>query len=151
MIKLDVIIEALEFDLPESNYFYSAVDDCVVMVSDEEFRYAENDTDLSRLREWQRENVEIAGKILDSDDFIPLPDKFELNEYGLMERFINGLEDEQVKDELWLAIEGRGAFRRFKDQVIYYGIDEKWYRFRDEAIKTFAKEWCESCNIKYEE
>jgi hypothetical protein len=121
------------------------------MVSDEEFRYAENDTDLSRLPEWQRENVEIAGKILDSGDFIPLPDKFELNEYGLMERFINGLEDGQVKDVLWLAIGGRGAFRRFKDQVIYYGIDGKWYRFRDEAIKTFATEWCGICNMKYEE
>jgi len=153
MIKLDDIIEALELDFNELNYFYDVANRCVVMITDEEFGYAEGEKALSNLPEWQRESVELAEKIMYSsiDEFIRLPDKHDLNEYRIMEHFIRTLELGQVRDELWNAIEGKGAFRRFKNQVIYYALDQEWYKYRDEAFMTFAKEWCESYNIVYEE
>jgi len=153
MIKLDDIIEALELDSNDSNYFYDVANSCVVMITDEEFGYAEDEKALSDLPEWQRESVELAEKIMYSstDDFIRLPNKHDLNEYRVMEHFIMSLELGQMRDELWNAIEGKGAFRRFKNQVNFHGLDREWYKYRDEAFMKFAKEWCKSCNIEYKE
>ena len=123
------------------------------MITDEEFGYAEDEKALSDLPEWQRESVEIAEKIMYSstDDFIRLPNKHDLNEYRIMVLFIMSLELGQMRDELWNAIKGKGAFRSFKNQVNYHGLDKEWYKYRDEAFMKFAKEWCESCNIEYKE
>jgi len=152
MLKLDDVIEALEIDFAESNNFYDVVNDCVVTVSDDDFRHAEDDdTDLSKMPEWQRADVELAGKILYSDKYIRLPGKVEFNEYRHMERFICLLDEGKAKEDLWQAIHGRGAFRRFKDKIDYYGIAGDWYKYRDEELVAFAKDWCESCDIKYEE
>lgn len=153
MIKLNAIVEALDFDSLESNYFYDVANNCVVMISEEEFGYADDEKDLLDLPQWQRENVELAEKIMYSSgtDFIRLPEKHEINEYRMMEHFIMTLELGKVRDDLWNAIEGRGAFRRFKDRVYYHGLDQEWYHYRDEAFKKFAREWCESNKIKYEE
>jgi hypothetical protein len=123
------------------------------MITEEKFGFAEDEKDLLELPEWQRESVELAEKIMYStaDDFIRLPEKHEINEYRIMEHFIMTLELGKVRDDLWNAIEGRGAFRRFKNQVAYHNIDQEWYNYRDEAFKKFAREWCDSCNIEYEE
>ncbi len=153
MIKLNDIVEALDFDSLESNYFYDVANSCVVMISEEEFGYAENEKDLSEIPEWQRESVKLTEKIRYSAiaNFIRLPEKHEINEYRMMEHFIMTLELGKVRDDLWSAIEGRGAFRRFKDRVYYHGLDQQWYNYRDEAFKKFAREWCESNKIIYEE
>jgi hypothetical protein len=52
--------------------------------------------------------------------------------------------------EIISAIRGRGAFRRFKDAICRYGIEDSWYQFRYEAFKKLAIEWCEHHNVLYE-
>ncbi|SEA94884.1 Uncharacterised protein family (UPF0158) [Oribacterium sp. KHPX15] len=49
------------------------------------------------------------------------------------------------------AIQGRGAFRRFKDTVYDLGIDQKWYDYQAKAYKRIATRWCEANDIEYEE
>jgi hypothetical protein len=48
-------------------------------------------------------------------------------------------------------IRGRGAFRRFKDQIQAYGMAEEWYRYRDTALREIAVAWCEEHGIPYNE
>ena len=123
------------------------------MVSDDEFRYAESEKDIVDLLDWQRESVEQAKLIMYStgNEYIRLPDKHEVNEYRMMEHFIMSLELGPIRDDLWNAIEGRGAFRRFKDRVYFHGLDQVWCKYRDKAFKTYVKEWCESNKIEFEE
>ncbi|WP_276662556.1 UPF0158 family protein [Syntrophomonas wolfei] len=52
-------------------------------------------------------------------------------------------------NELLYAIRGRGAFRRFKDKVQRLGIQQQWDKFREEAFKEIAIDWCEYNNIPY--
>jgi hypothetical protein len=48
------------------------------------------------------------------------------------------------------SLQGKGAFRRFKDNVILLGIEKDWYSFRDERYKQFAIEWCQENDILWE-
>ncbi|MBO0995967.1 hypothetical protein IPU53_23600 [Bacillus sp. SD088] len=59
------------------------------------------------------------------------------------------LPEGEVQDELEDAIRGRGAFRRFKDKIYYFGIEEQWFSYRDSEYKRMAVRWCEDHNIEY--
>ena len=117
---------------------------------------------------WIKKTMEIIaiinGEIYGADDvkdmdefdelygtrFIGLPNKYDINEYRMMEDFIEAL-PENIQGEFYIAINGRGAFRRFKDMAIYKGVEKQWYAFKDQALKKIAIEWCRENNIEYEE
>jgi uncharacterized protein UPF0158 len=63
-------------------------------------------------------------------------------QYRWMERFIPMVEDAELRAKLTVAIDGKGAFRRFKDVLMAYGPDrEKWFGFRSERLRTFMEAW----------
>lgn len=99
--------------------------------------------------DWQRETLPRVREVLESDDFVALPDKFEIHEYSIMERFCLSLSDEGLQDELLYVIRGSGAFRRFKDAIYRKEIQDDWYRFRDESIKDIAIDFLESEGIAF--
>lgn len=67
----------------------------------------------------------------------------------MMEDFCYEVKDQRNRETLLDKIRGRGAFRRFKDQVQYMGIEQEWYSFRDERHKRIAIAWCNHHNLKY--
>jgi hypothetical protein len=63
-------------------------------------------------------------------------------QYRWMERFIPLVEDLELRAKLAQAIDGKGAFRRFKDVLMSYSADrEKWFTFRSERLRTFMEAW----------
>lgn len=92
------------------------------------------------------EEIEYNG-----NNYISLPEKYEINEYSMMEDFIWNLTDKQKANQLIEAIQGKGAFSRFRQQIINLGVADAWYEYRDHAYKMIAKKWCQENNIKYEE
>jgi hypothetical protein len=63
-------------------------------------------------------------------------------QYRWMERFIPTVEDEVLKGKLNQAIDGKGAFRRFKDVLMSYAAErERWFSFRSERLRTFMEAW----------
>ena len=63
-------------------------------------------------------------------------------QYRWMERFIQMVEEPDLRDRLTAAIDGKGAFRRFKDVLMTYGPDrEKWFAFRSERLRVFMEAW----------
>lgn len=87
---------------------------------------------------------------LDEHGFIRLPRSFDIRNYDIMEDFVN-TQSGPVYDRLAKAIQGKGAFRRFKDTVYDLGIDQEWYDFEAEAYKRIAVRWCEENELEYEE
>lgn len=94
-------------------------------------------------------NEQLDENILYSDDIISLPNQFEINEYKIIKDFIVTIKNEQIKNQLSIVIQGSGAFRRFKDSCINFGIMEEWYKFKNDAYYDIAKEWCIWNNIKF--
>ena len=150
-VKLTDIIEGMDFQSDEQSAFLNLTTGEVVSVTDEELRAAENDEPLEDFPDWQHDAIRIAREIVETDHYLPLPDKFEINEYRIMERFCLSREDEDMRDDLCNAIRGRGAFRYFKDRIHAYGIVEEWYQYRDAALKEIARAWCEAHGIAYTE
>lgn len=63
-------------------------------------------------------------------------------QYRWMERFIPLVEDPELQEKLARAIDGKGAFRRFKDVLMAYGPDrERWFAFRSERLRIFMEAW----------
>ncbi len=134
-VKLNDIIEALNFVNDETRYFYSIKKEEILMVWD---GIVNGETDPDLIEEIE-DNFE---------DYITLPEKYEIDEYSMMEEFIDSLPEGCKQDELYDAIRGRGAFRRFKDEVYELGLEQKWYKYRDDAYEKLAIEWCEENGIE---
>src|SRR5262249_30285346 len=127
-VKLKDIIEGLDFQSDESFSYLHTTTGEVVSVTTEELRAAEEEAPLEDFPAWQHDTIRIAGEILETEHYLPLPDRFEIHEYSIMERFCLSVDDEDIRDDLCNAIRGRGAFRYFKDRIHAYGIAEEWYR-----------------------
>lgn len=65
--------------------------------------------------------------------------------YRDMELFIATLDDPDQLDRLGIAISGRGAFRRFKDQLSRWPeLLERWYAFSEDRQRGRARSWLAS-------
>ena len=60
----------------------------------------------------------------------------------MMEDFAEQYPDKKTEIALLNALHGRGAFRRFKDTLIYLGIREEWFTFRNREYREVAERWC---------
>ena len=70
-------------------------------------------------------------------------------QYRWMERFIPMVEDPDLRGKLTHAIDGKGAFRRFKDVLMSFAEDrEKWFTFRSERLRTFMEAWLSAHAIR---
>ena len=151
-VKLHDVIDGLESQSDESSSFLNRETGEVVLITDEELRAAEEDDPIEDFPEWQQDMVRIAREIIaETGDYIPLPTKFDINEYGIMERFRLSLDDPEISDVLYGSIKGSGAFRRFKDAIHEYGVADDWHSYRNDALKEIAIEWCQENDIEFED
>jgi predicted nucleotidyltransferase len=62
--------------------------------------------------------------------------------YGDLQDFIDCVHDPRARDLLDRAIQGRGAFRRFKDTLLDFPeLRQAWFRFHDVRMERRAIEW----------
>ena len=134
-IELDMLEAAMEDSDLSNRYYLNLVTGKVVFFSD----------DLGLTDEDER----LSEEIDESDDYVAV-DRISSHEaYQWMVDFVNEMvapTDENAAEKLSIALEGKGAFRRFKDTL--YRVDEKWqqawYQFRDKQLKAAVEEWLKS-------
>ncbi|HUA85878.1 MAG TPA: UPF0158 family protein [Bryobacteraceae bacterium] len=147
-IHLNDIIDALEMQFDESVSYLDLDAGQVVTVYEELLRKAEEPSDEEPdLPDWQKDEWAIAKRIVSTDRFTPLPTKFDVHEWGIMQEFSRAAESAGVRAELSRAIHGGGAFRNFKDTVRRLGIESAWFAFRTDALRQIAVDWCEENQI----
>jgi len=150
-VKLDDIIEGLEFQSDESSWFLNKKTGEVVLINDYEMRAAEEGDPIEDFPDWEQDQVRIAREITaETGQYIPLPSKYEIDEYSIIERFCMSLDNQKISDILCDLISGSGAFRRFKDAIYRYEIEDEWHSYRSDALKEIAIEWCRENNIEIE-
>jgi hypothetical protein len=63
-------------------------------------------------------------------------------QYRWMERFVASVQEESLRERLLLAIDGKGAFRRFKDVLMSYPVErERWFNYRAKLLHYHINEW----------
>ena len=120
-VHLNDVIDALEMQFDESPFYLDVDAGRVVTVSEDLLREAEEPD----LPDWQKDEWEIAKRIVSTDRFRPLPTKFDVHEWGIMEDFSRSVASEGIRDDLLRAIHGAGAFRSFKDTVRRLGSNRR--------------------------
>lgn len=70
-------------------------------------------------------------------------------EYGWMTEFAESVADARLKARLEIALDGRGAFRRFKNVLAGHPAErERWFAFRDARVRAAAREWLEDQGVE---
>jgi hypothetical protein len=69
-----------------------------------------------------------------------------------MEEFIISVRDARLQGRLEVAIQGRGAFRRFKDVLAGHPQErERWFAFKDQQLRQRALEWLAEQGIEIDQ
>src|SRR5260370_20122662 len=150
-VLLKDIVDALEMQFDTSSSFVDLDTGQVETVSNDLLGEAEeaDDDDELDLPEWQKPEWELAKRIVSSDRFLKLPDKFDVHEWSIMQDFANSVSSARVSQDLLNAIHGSGAFRYFKDTLRRHRIEEAWVAFRTEALEEIARDWCAEHHVAW--
>jgi hypothetical protein len=149
--KISEIAGEIEMQMDETCSYFDRETGKVVSVRDEDLSAAEDGDVPDPVGDWEREMVELAGQIIEDEDgkrFVELPDKSDVDEWRLMERFVDSMDDEATRDRLLRAIHGSGAFRRFKDRIHELNVADGWYEFRKARYQEIARRWCDDNGIE---
>ncbi len=148
-ISLRSVIDELSM-LPDEAHVYLDRTNCVFIgITDSQFAAAESEGSLDEYPDWERGIIVLACEVENSERYIGLPDKYELNEYQIMKRFCYSMDDPGIRDELLQAISGRGAFRMFRDAIRRHGLDALWYAYRDRELADIARSWLRGNGISF--
>lgn len=151
-VELDVIIEALEMADDSISSYLDVETGEVHSIMEEEFDLAEDpQTAIEDLPNWQREAVTLARSIQKQEGkrYMALPDKFDVHEWAMMDRFSMTLRDAQMRNDFHGGIRGAGAFRLFKHLLTEYDLWDAWNRFKQVELRQMAIEWCKENGITY--
>ena len=70
-------------------------------------------------------------------------------QYRWMERFVASVSDQALRERLLIAIDGKGAFRRFKDVLLAFPAErERWFTYRSELLHFHIQTWLEHMHIE---
>ena len=101
--------------------------------------------------DWQQEGLLLADKVERdaTGRYIEIPKADSREGYRAMQEFISTVQNQQLQDRLWRAIEGRGAFRRFKDVLLRHpGERERWFDFHDDQVDRRILGWLDDIGIE---
>jgi len=85
---------------------------------------------------------EMHARIAADTNYMRIDPVSSREQYRWMERFIQMLDEGDLRDRLSAAIDGKGAFRRFKDVLMAHAPErERWFAFRSERLRVFMEAW----------
>lgn len=102
--------------------------------------------------------VVVDGRIEDEENqhriaaeperFVKIDPASSREQYRWMERFVASLADGQLREKLLQSIDGKGAFRRFKDVLLGYPDDrERWFNYRSSLLHHHINQWFKGKNL----
>jgi hypothetical protein len=85
---------------------------------------------------------EMHARIASDASYMSIEPVSSREQYRWMERFIPMVEEDELREQLASAIDGKGAFRRFKDVLMAHAPErERWFTFRSERLRVFMEAW----------
>lgn len=87
--------------------------------------------------------------VTDKNRYLQVPHAVPRDGFRDMERFTETVKDTVLRQLLNTAINGKGAFRRFKDVLHDYPPErERWFRFQADRVQQRVLEWLDSEDIE---
>lgn len=155
-VEIQKIVDELQMRFMDTTVYYNKITGEILNVQDDDFRIVEEndfENSIENYPEWQREHLKEVYDLLynDIDNYIALPNNFDIKDSDIMEEFIETISDSNIKYQLGNCMWQKGMYRKLKDKLIYIGLEKEYYQFYDEKLKEIAIEWCKENNLEYEE
>lgn len=129
-VDVDELRFAMEDASYEHRYFLDIVTGDVILISE----WSDDDDDT-------RENLEKIDEAVPGR-YLEVPRVESREGYEDMQAFIDTISDERLRELLHVAIQGRGAFRRFKDVLARHSVEqEQWFDFQKARLDSRARDW----------
>lgn len=132
-IHWDDLESAFERNSPDTESFLDATTGQVVSI-------VAGDPEAPSLK------AKVAANI---QNFIRIDPASSREQYRWMERFVGSVTDEQLRERLLISIDGKGAFRRFKDVLLAYPAErERWFSYRADLLHWHMHNWLKERQIE---
>jgi hypothetical protein len=125
-IDWDALETAVERNAPDTESFLDLHSGQVVTI-------VAGDPEAPLLKQQVADNI---------DNYIRVEPASSREQYRWMERFVQSVADEALRERLIIAIDGKGAFRRFKDVLLAYPAErERWFTYRADLLHWHIHNW----------
>ncbi|HBK53078.1 hypothetical protein [Syntrophomonas wolfei] len=95
-VKISELIDEMDMQMDECHTYLNIETNIIVTVSNEDLSIAEESDkgdDFSQYPDWQKQNImETLDIVANWDKYFKLPDKYDINEYSIMENFCFSLD-----------------------------------------------------------
>ena len=117
----------------------------IISMPDNVMRAVEGSNEaIGELADWEQELVKTAEYILgdEKNRFLLIPKRESREGYELMAAFAETVTGKDLREKLAVALDGKGAFRRFRSVLNDYPDElEQWYKFKDDRMREEAIQW----------
>lgn len=125
-IDWDNLEIAVERNAPDTESFLNLVNGQVATI-------VAGDPEAALLRKQVADNIK---------DYIRIEPASSREQYRWMERFVASVSDDALRERLIISIDGKGAFRRFKDVLLAYPAErERWFSYRADLLHWHIHNW----------
>ncbi len=145
-VKLSDVVSVMSLTCDEWTAWINSKTGEIIVLTEDSIR--DDDPDIKP--PWMVDAEADARKVASSEDFVQLPDKYDIHDYGIMKDFCYTVEDDMLREDLLEAISGRGAFRLFRRMIRQRELEQRWYGFRDAAYDRIAVDFLEAQGISFE-
>lgn len=143
-VDLNELIFAMELgDNMERKGYLDTETGEIIDMPDDIMRAVEDGETDSVVVDWDDELAETADKILSDEKnrYLLIPKRESRETYDLMVDFAETVTDKALREKLAIALDGKGAFRRFRNVLEQAGEVDRWYAFKEERLRDAAVEW----------
>jgi hypothetical protein len=125
-IDWEALETAVERNSPDAESFLETTSGQVITI-------VRGDPEAAQLK------AKVAANI---DNYIRVEPASSREQYRWMERFVASVSDEPLQRRLVISIDGKGAFRRFKDVLLAYPAErERWFSYRSNLLHWHIQNW----------
>jgi len=98
------------------------------------------------------EAAQLKAKVASNiDDYLRVEPASSREQYRWMERFVSSVVEESLRHRLVISIDGKGAFRRFKDVLLAYPAErERWFSYRSNLLHWHIQNWLQTHDVEGE-
>ncbi len=108
---------------------------------------------VPEIPDWMEDEIELALDIFihEKDRYARIPERNPQFGYNAMKAFAETVGDETLRQTLLELLDGKNAFRRFKDALGPYPKERKlWYGFNAKASSAEIEAWLKAIGIELE-
>ncbi len=149
-VKIDSALEALLFTEDDCTTYINKNTGEIASVSDEESNFAHQKLDETT-PEWIVAGIPRIKLILESEEYLEMPSKYDLHEEKVMAQFCETIEKEDIKNYLLKTLSGNTAAENFNKFVDEFELHDSWASHRNNAIKQIAIDFFTKHSIPFED